>query len=407
MRRIAAYGRSDIGQRRSSNEDALLLRETVFAVADGMGGHLAGEVASAAALEPIEALDGQVFASASAAASALTDAVIAANTHVMALAAENPQFRGMGTTLTAVLVEGVRIHVAHVGDSRAYLLRNDTLSRLTIDHTLVQQLIDDGEITEEEAAAHPQRSVITRAIGISPAVDVDTLSFTLAPDDTVLLCSDGLTGVVDDDTIVATLKKAPSPAQAIDTLIATANQNGGPDNVTVLVLTYEDETTSSAPPTVPLPIPIRSRQDRPDSDFAKDLGRVGMLGRSEGTFTPTGDTDRNMRSIFTRAAAIVLGIALLLGVIIGGGQFLLSRSVYVGVDDGEVVIYRGVNTSIAGVSLSRVHERSGIMLDDVMPYYHPVLEAGRPAADVTEARRLLQDLPLTSADPPSGQLSRR
>jgi len=162
MRRIAAYGRSDIGQRRSSNEDALLLRETVFAVADGMGGHLAGEVASAAALEPIAALDGEVFSSATNAATALTGAVRAANAHVMALAEENPQFRGMGTTLTAVLVEGVRIHVAHVGDSRAYLLRNDTLSRLTIDHTLVQQLIDIGEITEEEAAQHPQRSVITR-----------------------------------------------------------------------------------------------------------------------------------------------------------------------------------------------------------------------------------------------------
>jgi len=403
MRRIAAYGRSDVGIRRSSNEDALLLRETVFAVADGMGGHLAGEVASAAALEPIEALDGQVFASSTDAATALANAVTSANTHVMSLAAKNPQFRGMGTTLTAVLAEGARLHVAHVGDSRAYLLRNDTLSQLTIDHTLVQQLIDDGKITEEEAAKHPQRSVITRALGIAPAVEVDTLTVTLAPDDTVLLCSDGLTGVVDDDTIVRTLMSAATPSQAIDTLIAKANANGGPDNVTVLVLTYEDDAAKVATPTVTLPIPIRSRADLPDSDFARDMGRVGMLGRNNQLIPSGSPTDHSMRSIFTRAAAIVLGAALLFGVIIGGGQFLLSRSVYVGVDAGEVVIYRGVNADIGRVSLSRVYERSGIPLDDVLPYYHPILEAGRPATDVTEARRLLRDLPLKNPDPPPNQ----
>ncbi|MEX2533548.1 MAG: Stp1/IreP family PP2C-type Ser/Thr phosphatase [Nitriliruptoraceae bacterium] len=403
MRRIVAHGRSDVGICRNSNEDALLLRETVFAVADGMGGHLAGEVASVAALEPIEVLDGKVFASSTQAATALADAVTAANAHVMSLAAKNPQFRGMGTTLTAVLVEGVRLHVAHVGDSRAYLLRNDTLSQLTIDHTLVQQLIDDGKITAEEAAKHPQRSVITRALGIAPVVDVDTLTVTLAPGDTVLLCSDGLTGVVADDTIVRTLMSADTPSQAIDALIASANANGGPDNVTVLVLTYEDDTAETATPTVPLPIPIRSRADLPDSDFARDLGRVGMLGRSNQLIPSGSPTGRSMRSIFARAAAIVLGVSLLLSVIVGGGQFLLSRSVYVGVDAGEVVIFRGVNADIGRISLSQVYERSGIPLDDVLPYYHPILEAGRPATDVTEARSLLRDLPLKNTDPAPNQ----
>jgi len=225
----------------------------------------------------------------------------------------------------------------------------------------------------------------------------------LAPDDTVLLCSDGLTGVVDDETIVATLTTSKTPAQAIDALIAKANQNGGPDNVTVLVLTYEDED-SAVQSTVPIPIPIRSRHDRPDSDFARDLGRVGMLGRSGPVYTQTHDSDNSMRSIFTRALTIVLGISLLLGVIIGGGQFLLSRSVYVGVDDGEVVIFRGVNADLGPVALSRVQERSGIMLDEVMAYYHPILEAGRPATDLSEARRLLLDLPRTSTDPPPGQI---
>lgn len=405
MRRIAAYGRSDIGRRRTSNEDALLLRETVFAVADGMGGHLAGEVASAAALEPIATLDGTLFASEADAATALTDAVIAANAHVAELAANNPQFRGMGTTLTAILIEGMRIHVAHVGDSRAYLLRSNRLSRLTVDHTLVQQLIDDGEITEAEAAHHPQRSIITRAIGISPAVDVDSLRFTLAADDMVLLCSDGLTGVVDDDTIVRILTSAASPSDAIDQLIAEANNNGGPDNVTVLLLTYEDEDAPTEL-TVPLPIPIRSRDDRPDSDFAKDLGRIGVIGRSDTPFTVSRDGAKPAANLLGRATAITLGLAVLLGVVIGGGQFLLSRSVYVGVDDNEVVIYRGVDASIGPVSLSRVHERSGISLDDIMPYYHPILEAGRPAANLTEARRLLTDLPLTDSDPPPAMFGR-
>src|SRR5690625_3176943 len=160
MRRIVAVGASDVGRVREGNEDALLMRDNVFAVADGMGGHLAGEVASATALEPIAALDGTVFSEAADAAAALSHAVVQANETVSELAEHNPSYRGMGTTLTAAMVEGRRLHIAHVGDSRAYLLRAGQFSQMTDDHTLVQHLVNEGQITREEAATHPQRSII-------------------------------------------------------------------------------------------------------------------------------------------------------------------------------------------------------------------------------------------------------
>jgi PPM family protein phosphatase len=393
MRRLVATGRSDVGKVREGNEDALLVKNSVFAVADGMGGHLAGEVASATALEPIEALDGRVFPDATEAATALTNAVVAANATVSKLATDNPLYRGMGTTLTAALLEGRRIHVAHVGDSRAYLLRGGQFSQLTDDHTLVQHLVDEGQITREEAAHHPQRSIITRAIGVSPEVDVDSMTLDLQPGDQLLMCSDGLTGVVEDRVIAELLDRTVDPDAAVEELVRLANQAGGPDNITVVLLRYEDPDAEVAAPRT-ISISTVNRDD--GRDWAGQLGHYGALtaGSSAATNNGSDDEPRQVGRILGRAVAIVLSVAVLAGLVIGGGQFLLSRSFFVALDDDQVVIYQGVDASIGPVRLARVTERSELTLADIPSWYHPNLENGRTAADLSDARRIVRDIPV-------------
>jgi PPM family protein phosphatase len=394
MRRLVAAGSSHVGQVREGNEDALLIKNSVFAVADGMGGHLAGEIASATALEPVEALDGRVFPDATEAATALADAVVAANATVSRLATDNPSYRGMGTTLTAALIEGRRIHVAHVGDSRAYLLRGGQFSQLTDDHTLVQHLVDEGQITREEAAHHPQRSIITRAIGVSPEVDVDSMTLELQPGDQLLLCSDGLTGVVDDHVIGELLDTTADPDIAVDQLVQLANEAGGPDNITVVLLRYEDPDAEAAAPRT-ISISTVNRDD--GRDWAGQLGHYGALtAGSSAVKTSSDDEPRQAGKVLGRATAIVLSVAVLGTLVIGGGQFLLSRSFFVALDDEQVVIYQGVDASVGPVTLARVVERTELTLDDIPSWYHPNLETGRTAADLADARRIVRDVPVRS-----------
>jgi len=394
MRRLIATGDSHVGQVREGNEDALLIRDSVYAVADGMGGHLAGEVASATALEPVEHLDGKVFQDATQAVTALRDAVVAANERVSKLAKDNPDYRGMGTTLTAALVEGRRLHVAHVGDSRAYLLRDGQFSQLTDDHTLVQHLIDEGEITREEAAHHPQRSVVTRAIGVSEDVDVDSMSLDLQGHDQLLLCSDGLTGVVEDEVIAGTLLEHSDPDEAVAALIQKANEAGGPDNITVLLLRYEDP---DAPEKVRrnATISISSRVESGERNWAGAMGRYGALSKGgPATAAEPSEDQRTVGGILGRASAIVLALVVIAGLVFGGGQFLLSRSFFVGLDGEQVVIYEGINRELGPFELYRVVERSEVRIDDVQLWYRPQLEAGAVAADLGDARSTIRSIPL-------------
>ncbi len=395
MRRFVAAGTSDVGQVREGNEDAYLVADSVVAVADGMGGHLAGEVASATALEPLRNLDGRIFPDSTAALTALRDAVVAANETVSEMAEKEPSYRGMGTTLTAALVEGRRLHVAHVGDSRAYLLRGGELSQLTDDHTLVQHLIDEGQLTHEEAATHPQRSIITRAIGVSPDIDVDAMTLELHPDDQILLCSDGLTGVVPDEDIARTLQETDDIDQALQVLVDQANAAGGPDNITAVVLRFEDPDAdvSDGPKTVA----IRTFKGEENDDWAGRLGSYGAFGSNRvilsGTEPDTDDASRFSGMVF-KSLAILVGIAVIIGVLYGGGRFLLNQSYFVGLEDRAVVIYQGIDADLGPLSLYRVAERTELTLDDIPSYYHLTLEEGLNAADINDARRRVRGIPL-------------
>jgi len=251
--RLLVATRTDVGRVRAGNEDAFLAIDdgTLVAVADGMGGHQAGEVASAMAIESLH--DGL------AQGVPIADAIEAANTAVVTRAARELDLRGMGTTLTAGVLDGSRLVIGHVGDSRCYLLRDGALTQVTTDHSVVAELIAAGELTEAEALVDPRRAMITRALGIDATVQVDVLDLDLEPGDRLLLCSDGLTTMVRDPAIAEILTSEPDRERAAAELVEAANLAGGADNITVLVA---DVVTDADP----VPEADNPDADNPDAD---------------------------------------------------------------------------------------------------------------------------------------------
>jgi PPM family protein phosphatase len=227
--RIEIGSATDIGKVRERNEDSILVDPPLFVVADGMGGHRGGDVASQVAIETLERLAEEDHGS-------LTEHVRRANRAVWDRSVEDQGLSGMGTTLTAVRIDGDQVTLAHVGDSRAYLLRNDALQQLTDDHTLVARMVRSGEITKAEAEVHPHKNVMTRSLGTDQDVEVDEDSIVLEDGDRLLLCSDGLTGMVTEDQIQAILEASPTPQNAAERLVRAANRAGGVDNISVVVL---------------------------------------------------------------------------------------------------------------------------------------------------------------------------
>ena len=399
--RITAYAKSDVGRHREGNEDNMFSGSTVFAVADGMGGHVAGEVASETALRPVAELDGASFEDARAATDSLRAAIEAANRQVVSQAQADPNLSGMGTTLTAVMVREGHLHLAHVGDSRAYLLRDgEAINQLTTDHTLVEQLVQDGRLSRDEVASHPQRSVITRAIGVEHSVDVDTLApLVLQPGDQVLLCSDGLTGPVSDEEIAHLLTTQPDGDAVVEQLIQAANDAGGPDNITVVLLRVEDDGTAGtlavgdaddeaddqatgpvevAPP--PKSIPIRTRPESEHHDWATDMSRYGDR---QGVDSGTG-LDNRPRG--RRILAVTTGVLVLVGVLIAGGYLILSRAYFIGPTDDETVgIFRGLNASVAGIALYSEVTDSGLAISSLPDFQQTRIREGITVGDVEEA----------------------
>ncbi len=265
MLRVAEhYAGTDTGRQRRANEDSLLARSPLFVVADGMGGAQAGEVASRIAVESFR----NGLEDAAEPELALSTLALAANTRIHELSHSNAEQAGMGTTLTAVYVGEREVAIAHVGDSRVYCLRDGELLRLTDDHSLVDELVRQGRLTPEEAIEHPQRSVITRALGPELEVEVDTRSFDGRDGDVYLLCSDGLTTMVEEAQLTALLLAHPRLKDAGEALVAAANEAGGRDNITVVLLRLEDVQAATAPGEAPqapehLEAPARSVTEQP------------------------------------------------------------------------------------------------------------------------------------------------
>jgi serine/threonine protein phosphatase PrpC len=225
-----AVARTDIGRVRSRNEDSFLLdlHASLFAVADGMGGHAAGDVASQTATA--------AFASTFAETSSVMAAMHSANRAVIERATSHPEFSGMGTTMTAINIVGPTLFGAHVGDSRLYHWRKGTLEQLTRDHTVAQDRIDQGVLTKTAAMQHPLSSMLTRALGLQPKVEVDAIEAHVEVKDLLLLCSDGLTGFLNDQDLTELLDHSDDLQSIADRLVTTANERGGFDNITVLLV---------------------------------------------------------------------------------------------------------------------------------------------------------------------------
>jgi protein phosphatase len=393
---------------REGNEDSFLASGSLAAVADGMGGHLAGEVASAAATEQLRSLeDGAAWRGERSPAEALKWAVTEANRHIREMASGDKSLEGMGTTITAVLADGDVIHLAHVGDSRAYLLRKGELSQLTEDHTLVQELVKQGKLRPEDAKRHPQGSIITRALGVEADVQVDTATFKIVPGDRLLLCTDGLTGVVDQATIRSVLLRVRDPQEASERLVALANEQGGPDNITVVVLDAANAgaDTGVIDPTGDLAADgsAASGGDRgPDEpagrgedEVVTGLRRVAPgAGRRRGRPAPGG---RGVRLV-KRLLGVLVVLVLLSAGILAGRNLLYSRY-WVGFDGDQVAIFRGVPGDVAGLHLSSLVERSPVTREKVPPGYVLSLEDGVSAGSLDDARRIAACAPVVYQQP--------
>jgi cell division protein FtsW (lipid II flippase)/serine/threonine protein phosphatase PrpC len=272
---VGAVARSDIGHVREGNEDSAYAGSHLLAVADGMGGHAAGEVASSVTITALARLDDDVPGA--DLLGALRGAVEEANAMIRDMVAADPHLSGMGTTLTAILTSGQRVGLVHIGDSRAYLLRDNALSQITHDHTYVQDLVDAGQITAEEASHHPRRSLLLRALDGRPETEMDLRVREARAGDRYLLCSDGLSSVVTDTTIGDCLRR-PTPEESAQALIDLALRAGGPDNITVVVADVTDSTTDGA--AAPPPVPQVAGAAALDQQSGRGVARLTAAGRA-------------------------------------------------------------------------------------------------------------------------------
>ena len=330
MLRVAARAfRTDTGRQRTANEDSYYADADLFAVADGMGGAQAGEVASKLAVDSFE----PAVRSGQSAESYLRSIAESANERIHSLAEEDSSRSGMGTTLTAAIVEGDEVSIAHVGDSRAYVYRDGELRLLTSDHSLVEELRRQGRLTDEQAEDHPQRSIITRALGPEAEVEVDTLSFSARPGDVFLLCSDGLTTMVKEEAIAEALGSSPDLDEAVSRLVDAANQAGGRDNITVVAFRVEegDEVEAAEDATLVGP-------------SAEEAGLSGeriraAAERRRGAAEPAAPPRR--RRLRT-AAKVLAGLLIVAGLIVAA-VFGARQVYFLGIDEGgRMTLYRGL-----------------------------------------------------------------
>jgi len=330
--------KTDTGRQRHANEDSYFARSPLFAVADGMGGAQAGEVASRIAAGAFERR-GQVSAD-EPAEGQLEQIAQAANREIHQLAQQDSARAGMGTTLTAALFRDGEVALGHVGDSRAYVLRGGQLKRLTKDHSLVEELRRQGRLTEEEAEEHPQRSIITRALGPEPNVNVDTMTFPARDGDVYLLCSDGLTTMVSDDEIRQILVESRSLRNAVSRLVEAANRGGGRDNITAVAFRVADADAREGEESATL--------------ISRTAEQAGLTGERVRAATDRMRGRGPMPAPPRRRRILGWVLAAVAAIVIIGGGFLAARSVYfLGTDDqGNVALYRGLPYTLPlGISL--------------------------------------------------------
>ncbi|MER5178661.1 Stp1/IreP family PP2C-type Ser/Thr phosphatase [Streptomyces sp. NPDC002896] len=414
------------GMIREGNEDSGYAGPRLLAIADGMGGQAAGEVASSEVISTLVTLDDDVPGS--DILTSLGTAVQRANDQLRMMVEEDPQLEGMGTTLTALLWTGQRLGLVHVGDSRAYLLRDGVLTQITQDHTWVQRLVDEGRITEEEATTHPQRSLLMRALGSGDHVEPDLSIREVRAGDRYLICSDGLSGVVSHQTMEDTLASYQGPQETVQELIQLALRGGGPDNITVIVADVLDidggDTLAGQLSDTPVVVGAVAENQHnqhhlhDNSAMQTPAGRASGLGRQApgqggGEFGPPGSGDitgyvpqvgfdgysdddfvkpRKGRRWFKRSFYTVLALAVIGGGLYGGYRWTQTQY-YVGANEEHVALYRGISQDLAWVSLSKVaKDHPDIELKYLPPYQRKQVEATIAEGSLGDARDKIDEL---------------
>jgi PPM family protein phosphatase len=408
--------RTDVGLLREGNEDSAYAGPHLLAIADGMGGHAAGEVASSVAISVIAGLDEDMPVD--HLLDALAAAVAQANTTLHEMSIEDPSVEGMGTTLTALLWSGSNVAICHIGDSRAYLLRDREFHQITRDHTLVQSLVDDGRLSPAQAATHPQRSYVMRALQSGTVAEPDLSIIEAKTGDRYLLCSDGLSDVVSEDTLRDTLTRFTDRDQAVNQLIELAIRGGGPDNITCIVADVVDSETEQTTGPVSMVVGAASNGDgRPRLRTDSPAGRAHLLTRA-GTpaagvtaITKPAETTADGRAALAEpdedeAAAdhraprrrwpVVTTILVVLVIVIVGGSYVGWRytqsQYYVGTDGKQVIIYRGVNQKVLGMSLSSIYSRTGIALSQVPATDKGTILSATAPGTLTDAQKTVDSI---------------
>lgn len=394
---------SHTGKVRGNNQDSGYCGSNLFVVADGMGGHAGGDVASSIAVHRLKGLD-RPYSSVSEAELALRDAIADTAAQLIDTVAERPELAGMGTTVSAVVMVDDYAVIAHIGDSRVYLLRDGALTQITTDHTFVQRLVDSGRITPEEARYHPRRSVLMRVLGdMSPDPEVDTFIMPTQPGDRWLLCSDGLCGVVDDAHTAKTLAQGYAPGRTADMLLKQALDAGAPDNVTIVLVdvggkhplfsgTATIVGSASTPKGVEVPAarpgrsswlhPVRQAANEP-SHFEPAAGYLEELIEE--------DRRRGRRRRMWWIVGLLAVLAVFATAAFAGYQWTQTRY-FVGADEDTVVIYRGIQQDLGPLRMSSVHEDTGIRLDDLPLVERLAVTETISAPSLIEAEKIVQRL---------------
>lgn len=405
---LRSAARSDVGLVRAGNEDSGYAGDSLLVVADGMGGHAAGELASATAIATMSEMETAGLDD-SAALERLSEAVVTTSERIADVVAAHPEFAGMGTTLTALAWLGgdpARVAVLHVGDSRAYLLRDGVLTQVTRDHTYVQTLIDSGRIAPEEAHTHPRRNLLMRAIdGVHPA-EPDVSVREAREGDRYLVCSDGLSGFVDDAHMHDLLGLA-DPVAAVTALVDAALEAGAPDNVTCVVadvVSGEDDGEAEAPVVVGAAGEPRNRERLPGLEFPADAQPDPRTVLRLGTSSAGGDDSvaglaevyreeqRAPRRVRWGVVAAVVAVLVVLAAVVAVTRTWAGNQFYVGTDSGYVAIFRGVPGDLGPVSLHSVEERTTLTVDS-LPDFEASQVQGTIAADsLASAQQIVQRL---------------
>ena len=381
--------RSDLGLVRTNNEDSVYAGPRLLAIADGMGGHAAGEVASKIVIGALEALDAD--RKPSDLIGALRDSVRDANERLSAAVAHDSELDGMGTTLTALRFSGAQVGLVHVGDSRAYLLRGGQLSQITHDDTYVQYLVDSGKLTPDEAKDHPRKSVILRALR-GAEVEPDVSIREARAGDRYLLCTDGLSDVVSTETIFETLQ-IPDPQESADRLVELALRGGGPDNVTVLVADVVQARPGDAVDDMPViagAFVDPAGADVPGVDSPAE--RAAGLGRAKPVPVAAETADGAPHRNRWRTPLVIAAVLALIFGGMGGTYAWAQTQYYVGKAGDEVAIYRGVNASFGPIKFSEVNENTDLTLSDLVPSWRSQVLSGITASSKADAERIVRRL---------------